>query len=243
MSAMVSAGSLSRAEDEHLSGRRTAGAPPARKEHGMGGERGGTESLSADVTEQDLVQRLQAGDTDAFETVFRQHFPKVYRQALHLLGAAAEAEEVVQEVFLTVYEKAHTFRGASALTTWLYRLTMNAALSRLRRRTRRKEIALDDYLPQFRADGHHLVRPVIDWSADLEQCLADAQMQQLVRQAIELLSPLDKAVLVLSDFEELPNREIGEALGLTVLAVKARLHRARLFLRGQLAVALGHSPA
>ena len=64
---------------------------------------------------------------------------------------------------------------------------MNAALSRLRRRTRRKEIALDDYLPQFRADGHHLVRPVVDWSADLEQCLADAQMQQLVRQAIEAL--------------------------------------------------------
>ena len=79
----------------------------------MGGERGGTESLSADVTEQDLVQRLQAGDTDAFETVFRQHFPKVYRQALHLLGAAAEAEEVVQEVFLTVYEKAHVSRRVS----------------------------------------------------------------------------------------------------------------------------------
>jgi RNA polymerase sigma-70 factor (ECF subfamily) len=58
-----------------------------------------------------------------------------------------------------------------------------------------------------------------------------------------MLQPLDKAVLVLSDFEELPNREIGEVLGLTVLAVKARLHRARLFLRGQLAVALGHSPS
>ena len=222
---------------------RTASVPPARKEIGMVGARGGAESPCADMTEQELVQRLQAGDTEAFDTLFRQHFAKVYRQALHLLGTAAEAEEVVQEVFLTVYEKAHTFRGASAFTTWLYRLTVNAALSRLRRRTRRKEIALDDYLPQFRADGHHLVRPVVDWSADLEQCLAHAQMQQLLWKAIELLQPLDKAVLVLSDFEDLPNREIGEALGLTVLAVKARLHRARLFLRGQLAVALGHSPA
>ena len=208
----------------------------------MAGERGTAELPCADVPEQDLVQRLQAGDAEAFDTVFRQYFPKVYRQAFHLVGTAAEAEEVAQEVFLTVYEKIHTFRGASALTTWLYRLTMNAALSRLRRRTRRKEIALDDYLPQFREDGHHLVRPVVDWSADLEQNLADAQMQHLVRQAIELLPPLDKAVLVLSDFEDLPNRDIGEALGLTVLAVKARLHRARLFLRGQLAVALGHSP-
>ena len=243
MSTIFSAGRVSRGEDEHLSGMRTADVPPARKENSMVGARGGAESACADMTEQELVQRLQAGDTEAFDTLFRQHFSKVYRQALHLLGTATEAEEVVQEVFLTVYEKAHTFRGASAFTTWLYRLTVNAALSRLRRRTRRKEIALDDYLPQFRADGHHLVRPVVDWSADLEQCLANAQVQQLLWKAIELLQPLDKAVLVLSDFEDLPNREIGEALGLTVLAVKARLHRARLFLRGQLAVALGHSPA
>ena len=238
-----SAGSVSRGEEENLSDIRTTDVPPARKEDSMVGERGGAESPCANMTEQELVQRLQAGDAEAFDTLFRQHFPKVYRQALHLVGTAAEAEEVVQEVFLAVYEKAHTFRGASAFTTWLYRLTVNAALSRLRRRTRRKEIALDDYLPQFREDGHHLVRPVVDWSADVEQCLANAQMQQLLWKAIELLQPLDKAVLVLSDFEDLPNRDIGEVLGLTVLAVKARLHRARLFLRGQLAVALGHSPA
>src|SRR5262245_45909314 len=166
MSIIFSAGSLSRVEDENLSNRRTAGVPPARpepedKENAMAGERGAAESPHADVTEQDLVQRLQAGDAEAFDTLFRQHFPKVYRQALHLAGTVADAEEVVQEVFLAVYEKAHTFRGASAFTTWLYRLTVNAALSRLRRRTRRKEIAMEDYLPKFRADGHHLVRPEI----------------------------------------------------------------------------------
>jgi RNA polymerase sigma-70 factor (ECF subfamily) len=182
------------------------------------------------------------GDTAAFEILFRRYGSRVFRQALHLLGNAAEAEEVAQDVFVALYEKAGTFRGESALATWLYRLTANAALSRLRRRKRSKEVAMDDYLPRFREDGHHLVRPVVDWSSDLEQGLADAQIQQLLRQAIELLPPLDKAVLVLSDFEELSNRDIGDALGLTVPAVKARLHRARLFLRGQLAVALGHSP-
>ena len=195
-----------------------------------------------EVTEQELVQRLQAGDAETFDALFRQYFQKVFRQATHLLGNAAEAEEVVQEVFLAVYEKAHTFRGEAAFTTWLYRLTTNAAFSRLRRRKRSHEVAIEDYLPQFQPDGHHLVRPVVDWSANLEERLADAQLQQLLRQAIELLQPLDKAVLVLSDFEDLSNKEIGEALGLTVLAVKARLHRARLFLRGQLAVAFGHSP-
>ena len=196
----------------------------------------------AEVTEQELVQRLQAGDTEAFDALFRQHFAKVLRQAMHLVGNAAEAEEVTQEVFLAVYEKAHTFRGEAAFTTWLYRLTANAALSRLRRRQRSKEVAIEDYLPQFQPDGHHLVRPVVDWSANLEERLADAQVHQLLREAIELLQPLDKAVLVLSDFEDLSNKEIGEALGLTVLAVKARLHRGRLFLRGQLAVTFGHSP-
>ena len=195
-----------------------------------------------EVTEQELVQRLQAGDAETFDALFRQYFQKVFRQATHLLGNAAEAEEVVQEVFLAVYEKAHTFRGEAAFTTWLYRLTTNAAFSRLRRRKRSHEVAIEDYLPQFQPDGHHLVRPVVDWSANLEERLADAQLQQLLRQAIELLQPLDKAVLVLSDFEDLSNKEIGEALGLTVLAVKARLHRARLCLRGQLAVAFGHSP-
>ena len=195
-----------------------------------------------EVTEQELVQRLQAGDAGTFDALFRQYFQKIFRQATHLLGNAAEAEEVVQEVFLAIYEKAHTFRGEAAFTTWLYRLTTNAAFSRLRRRKRSLEVAIEDYLPQFQPDGHHLVRPVVDWSANLEERLADAQLQQLLRQAIELLQPLDKAVLVLSDFEDLSNKEIGEALGLTVLAVKARLHRARLFLRGQLAVAFGYSP-
>ncbi len=91
----------------------------------MAGEQGAAALPCADVTEQDLVQRLQARDAAAFDTLFRQHVAKVYRQAFHLVGTAAEAEEVVQEVFVTVYEKVHTFRGASALTTWLYRLTIN----------------------------------------------------------------------------------------------------------------------
>src|SRR5438093_8921581 len=105
-----------------------------------------TGSNAADLL---LITRLRAGEAEAFETLFRQFFARVYRQALHHLSTAAEAEEVVQEVFLTVYEKANAFRGESAFTTWLYRLTVNAALSRLRRRKRRQEIALDDYLPSF----------------------------------------------------------------------------------------------
>jgi RNA polymerase sigma-70 factor (ECF subfamily) len=121
----------------------------------------------------------------------------------------------------------------------LYRLTANAAISRLRRRTQRQEVLIDDYVPQFQADGHHQERPLIDWSHDLEQSLVRDEAHQLLRQAINALQPLDKAVVVLSDLEELSQRETGEILGLSVAAVKARLHRARLFLRGRLATSLG----
>lgn len=189
-----------------------------------------------------LVKQVKAGDQQAFETLYRRYVGTVYRQAFRLAGNEGEAEEIVQEVFLRLYEKAKTFRGDSAFSTWLYRLTVNTALMKLRRRRRAKEIALDDYLPRYQEDGHHLVRPVIDWSQDQEGRLDTAEIQRICRQALDLLSPVDKAVVVLSDLDGLANREIGKALGLSVPAVKSRLHRARLFLREKITVSLGHSP-
>jgi RNA polymerase sigma-70 factor (ECF subfamily) len=195
--------------------------------------------LHPDASDQELIQRVQANDAEAFEILFRRYFPRVSRQVLHLLGSPTETEEVVQEVFLTLYEKAQTFRGEAAFSTWLYRLTANAALSRLRRRQRSREVIIDDYLPKFQEDGHHLIQPVVDWSSALETQLSNAEICRLLHEAIADLSPVDQAVVVLSDIDEMSNKEIAETLDLTVSAVKARLHRARLFLRGRLAVALG----
>lgn len=191
--------------------------------------------------EAELTRRVQQGNIEAFEQLFVRFSPRIYRQAMHLLGNGAEAEEIMQEVFLTLYEKAASFRGDAAISTWLYRLTANAAITRLRRRTRNREVLFEDYLPQFGEGGHHQERPVVDWSHDLEQSFVREEAIRLLQQAIDELRPLDKAVVVLSDLEELPQREIGEILGLSVSAVKTRLHRARLFLRGQLSVSLGHS--
>jgi RNA polymerase sigma-70 factor (ECF subfamily) len=190
-----------------------------------------------------LIEQVKAGDHDAFDALFQRYFSTVYRQAIRLAGNREEAEEVVQEVFLTIYEKAHTFRGAAAFSTWLYRITANAALSKLRRRKKGEELPLDEYLPSFREDGHHLVRPVVDWSNELEERVASEERQRLIQQALDQLAPVDKAVVVLSDLEGLSDREIGSALGLSVPAVKARLHRSRLFLRGKLAASLGYSPS
>ena len=192
--------------------------------------------------ERTVIERLRFGEHEAFEVIFRRYVNKVYRQALRLVGNDAEAEEIVQEVFLAIYQKATSFRGDSAFSTWLYSFTMNASLTRLRKRKRTKEISLDSFLPHYRQDGHHQVRPVFNWADEVELRLEEDELRRLLREAINQLPPKEKAVIVLSDIEGISNSEIGETLGLSIPAVKGRLHRARLFLRGKLAVSLGYSP-
>jgi RNA polymerase sigma-70 factor (ECF subfamily) len=186
-----------------------------------------------------LIEQLKKGDHEAFEATFSLYGNKVYNQALRMLGDCSDAEDLVQEVFLLVYKKSKSFEGKSKFSTWLYRLTMNAAITKLRQR-KDECVSIDDFLPKFRGDGHHLVRPVVDWSQEVERLASNMELSRVIGRAIDQLQPLDKAVLVLSDLEELSNREISEVLGLSVLAVKARLHRARLFLRGKLAAHLGY---
>jgi RNA polymerase sigma-70 factor (ECF subfamily) len=191
-----------------------------------------------------LIEKLKAGDRKAFEAVFNHYAGRVFRQAFKLVGNEADAQDVVQEVFLLVYRKAYSFRGKSEFSTWLFRVTANAALTKLRERKKDKEVvSLDDYMPKFRKDGHHLVRPVADWTQDIENLVAIMEFSKVIQQAMDHLSPIDKAVVVMSDLEGMSNPEISETLHITVLAVKARLHRARLFLRGWLTAHLGYSPA
>ncbi len=189
-----------------------------------------------------LIERVKAGDQKAFEAIFSLYVSRVYRQALKLVGNEADANDVVQEVFLLVYRKANSFLGKSEFSTWLYRLTANAALTKLRQIKREKVVSLDEYMPKFRKDGHHLVRPVADWTQDIENLVSIMESRQIIQQAIDQLSPIDKAVVVMSDLEELSNPEISKTLGVSVQAVKARLHRARLFLRGRLTSHFGYSP-
>ena len=191
-----------------------------------------------------LIERLKAGDQEALERIFNLYSPKLYNVALRILGGdAPDTEEVIQDVFLTAFRKAHTFQGNSQFSTWLYRLTINAALGRIRRSKKAKEVAYEEFLPKFQNDGHHQVRPVVDWSDTLDERYAKNETQALIAKAIEQLKPVDKTVIVLSDLEGMSDKEIADATGLTVSAVKTRLHRARLFLRGKLAVQLGFSAA
>jgi len=191
-----------------------------------------------------LIERLKAGDQEALETIFNLYSPKLYGVAQRILGEVADTEEVIQDVFWTVYRKAKSFRGNSQLSTWLYRLTINAALGKIRREKKHsKEVEYEEYLPKFQDDGHHLVRPVVDWSDTLDEKYAKQELEGLLSAALDPLKLLDKSVVVLSDLEGMSDKEIAKTTGLTVPAVKTRLHRARLFLRGKLAVHLGYSAA
>jgi len=197
------------------------------------------------TTRQDaaLVDRLKAGDERALEAIFNLYSTRLYNVAHKILGDVADTEEVIQDVFWTAFRKAKSFQGNAQFSTWLYRLTVNAALGRLRRSKKNKEVQYEDYLPKFQDDGHHLVRPVVDWSDTLDEKYSQQEVQRFLASALDALKPLDKSAVILSDLEGMSDKEISATLGLTVSAVKTRLHRARLFLRGKLAVHLGHSAA
>jgi len=188
-----------------------------------------------------LVERLKCGDERALEAIFTLYSAKLYNVAQRILGESADAEEVIQDVFWLAFRKAHSFQGNSQFSTWLYRLTVNAALGKLRRSKKAKQVEYEEYLPKFQDDGHHRARPVVDWSGTLEDKYAEQETQVLLARALDQLKPTDKSVIVLSDLEGLSDKEIASMVGLTVSAVKTRLHRARLFLRGRLAVHFGYS--
>ena len=188
------------------------------------------------------IERLKNGDQAALETIFALYAGKLYRVAQRILGRAADSEEVIQDVFWTAYRKANTFKGRSALSTWLYRLTVNAALERIRRKKRKHEVEYDEQLPKFHKDGSHWERPV-DWSDTLDERYAEQEIHTLIGKALDELKPIDRSIVVLSDMEDLADKEIAAALDLTVGTVKTRLHRARLFLRGKLASSHCRRPA
>ena len=168
------------------------------------------------------------------ERVFREYAPRVYNLARRMLGNDADAEDVTQDVLLQVIRKLNTFRGESAFPTWLHRVTVNAALAHRRKRAVRQERQVSDPLEYFLEDGHH-AGPVRRWTVSPDQHALDEEQQRLIEGAIAKLPEIYRDVYVLADIEQLGNAEIADMLGLSVPAVKSRLHRARLLMRSALA--------
>jgi RNA polymerase sigma-70 factor (ECF subfamily) len=186
-----------------------------------------------------LVSLAAAGDGAAFGELVSRHQDRVYGLALRLLRDVAEAEEVVQETFLAALEKLATFRGEAAFTTWLHRVAANAALMRLRRRRRAPEVTSDrpmeELLPRFDEQDHLVVPgPSHDWSKRADEQLADREIRGAVEGAVQNLPDDYRIVFLLRDVEGLSSDAMAELLGVSVAAVKSRLHRARLALRERL---------
>ncbi|MBI2902809.1 MAG: sigma-70 family RNA polymerase sigma factor [Candidatus Methylomirabilis oxyfera] len=186
------------------------------------------------VSDLDLVRGIKEGDQFAFERLVERFRDRVYRLALRISRNPQDAEEITQDVFLTIYQKIGTFEARSAFSTWLYRIATNAALMKIRRRQSVSELAIEDYLPQFTEEGHHR-SPVTDWGEDPECPLLDQEGREMLKSAISALPPDYQVPVLLRDVEGLLNTEAAEVLGVSVPALKARLHRARLVLRGMLA--------
>jgi RNA polymerase sigma-70 factor (ECF subfamily) len=181
-----------------------------------------------------LVSQLRAGDAAALEPLMARYATRVYRVAFGITRSEADAEEVVQDVFLSLFRKIDTFEGRSALGTWIYRMAANAALLRRRGKRHELEVKLEDVLPTFREDGHRegdRAWLLADWSAGPEETLLSREARAAVDRAIAALPDHYRAVLVLRDVEELSTEEVAAALGESVASVKSRLHRARMALR------------
>ena len=163
-----------------------------------------------------------------------RHAALVYRLAWGITRNDADAQEVVQDVFLTLYQKVETFQGRAALRTWLYRVATNAALMKRRGRRHQVEVSLESRLPAFQSDGHRLGDQALvmaDWSQNPEAELLSREARAAVKEAIECLPEPYRAVLLLRDVDGLSNEEAAAAMGESVAAVKSRLHRARMELR------------
>ncbi len=176
------------------------------------------------------------------EQVFTDYAPRVYNLARRMLGNDADAEDVTQDVLLQVVRKLDTFRGESDIATWLHRVTVNAALTHRNKRARREEHEVHDPLDHLFQDGHHGT-PLRPWSVTPDQQVLDQERQQLIEDAIGRLPENYRDVYVLADVEGLSNPDIADLLGLSVSAVKSRLHRGRVLMRHALAPHFEEMPA
>lgn len=180
-----------------------------------------------------LVARLRTGDEAAFETLLREFTGRLLCVARRMLGREEDAQDAVQEAYLNAFRALATFDGRSQLSTWLHRITINACLMRLRTRRRKPEVAIKDFLPTFLADGHQ-TRSSVMWKPQPATGIESEETQALVRACIDQLPEAYRVVLMLRDIEDINTEDTAEILGMSVAAVKTRLHRARQALRGLL---------
>jgi RNA polymerase sigma-70 factor (ECF subfamily) len=183
-----------------------------------------------------LIEQLQNGDERAAAELASSFRPRIYQLALRHVGNHEDAEEVAQDVLMKVYRNVGSFRGDAALTSWIYRITFNAAISHLRRlRARRVGRLLSLDLETRDGDGHGAHEAIADSGELADARLLRAEVRAQLASAVRDLPPLYRAPVLLRDIRGLSTEEASAALNVKSQTLKSRLHRGRAILRQRLA--------
>lgn len=180
--------------------------------------------------EDELVARLQAGEEAAYRQIVRQYAPRLLTVARRYLPQEADAQDALQDAFLSAFKAIGRFEGNSKLSTWLHRIVVNASLMKLRARRRRPEKPIEDLLPRFGPD-ERFDRPVEAWAITYDEALEREETRRYIRRQIDELPDSYRTVLLLRDIEGYSTQEAAEILEISEGAVKTRLHRARQALK------------
>lgn len=183
--------------------------------------------LFAGLTEAQVIKRAQAGDVECFEALYQWHKRRVFSLCLRMTGNTAEAEDATQEAFLQLYRKIALFRGESAFSTWMHRLTVNVVLMRIRKKGL-VEVSLEETL-----EPHYEGEPVKEFGAR-DPGLHGSLDRITLEHAIAELPPGYRVIFVLHDIEGYEHNEIAEILGCSIGNSKSQLHKARMKLRSLL---------
>ena len=189
-------------------------------------------------TDEELLARLRAGDESAIRDVAEAYGSKIYQLAFRYLRNKEDAEEVTQDVLYKVYRKIDAFRGDAALSSWIYRITFNAAMSRLRTARYQRSQEEERVASANESDGANppsRTPDVADWSDMADERVLRSQLRQRVFRAILALPAIYRAPVMLRDIQGMSTEEASAMLRVKDQTLKSRLHRGRLILRKQLA--------
>lgn len=179
----------------------------------------------------ELVDKARAGDFVAFESLVKKHQGKTYALALGIVKNAAEAEEVVQDTFLSAFQHLDTFRGDARFSTWIYRVATNHALMKLRKKKPEAIGGVNELEPKMSTDGTSPFDALSLWAKRPDEALQDREMQAALEASLNLLSADDRALLLARAIHDASHEDLAHQFNTTVPAIKSRLHRARLQLR------------
>lgn len=201
------------------------------------------EGRGLEPSDEDLAAQAAAGAETAFEALVHRYHARAYRLAHRVAGTDGDAQDAVQEAFLQVFRKLSTFRGESRFSTWLFRIVTNAALMQRRSRSRRPAESLEAYMPRFDESGRHAGTPSqLLAPAHVEERIDRRVLAEKAMEGIDRLPDTYRLPFILRDLEDMPTAEVAHVLGLEPPAVRQRVHRARLMLRGYLSDLAGVTP-